>query len=84
MQALLNKAHGIDRQKTVATFSDRELEIIHLVCKDFSNKMIAEKLALSSRTVEAHRTRIMEKMEVKSVAGLVAYALSNGISVIEQ
>ena len=84
MQSLLNRAHGIDRQKPVATFSDRELEIIHLVCKDYSNKMIAEKLALSSRTVEAHRTRIMEKMEVKSVAGLVAYALSNGISVIEQ
>ena len=84
MQNLLNKAPGNDRQKNVASFSDREIEIINLVCKDYSNKMIAEKLALSSRTVEAHRTRIMEKMEVKSVAGLVAYAFSHGISVIEQ
>ena len=59
------------------TFSERELEVVKLVCEDFSNKMIADKLAISPRTVESHRTRIMEKMNVKSVAGLVAFAFSN-------
>lgn len=82
IQALLNKAAASACPKTEVSFTEREVEIINLVCKDYSNKMIAKKLALSPRTVETHRTRIMEKMEVKSVAGLVAYALSHGISVI--
>lgn len=59
------------------TFSERELEVINLVCCDFSNKMIADKLDISPRTVESHRMRIMEKMNVKTVAGLVAFAFSH-------
>lgn len=62
-----------------ALFTERELEVIHLTCKEFSNKEIADKLELSKRTIETHRVRIMEKMRVKTVAGLVAYAFTNGI-----
>lgn len=62
-------------EKKVA-FSDREMEIIQLVCKDFSSKAIGEQLGISSRTVDTHRDRIMEKMGVRSAAGLVAYAYS--------
>lgn len=61
------------------TFTDRELEVIQLVCLEFSNKEIANQLQLSQRTIETHRARIMERMNVKSVAGLVAYAYSNGL-----
>jgi FixJ family two-component response regulator len=50
-----------------------------LVCKDLPNKEIGEKLNISSRTVEGNRDRIMKKMNVRSVAGLVAYAYSNGL-----
>jgi DNA-binding NarL/FixJ family response regulator len=60
-------------------FTDRELEVIKLVCLEFSNKEIANQLQLSQRTIETHRARIMERMNVKSVAGLVAYAYSNGL-----
>jgi DNA-binding NarL/FixJ family response regulator len=60
-------------------FTERELEVIKLVCEEFSNKEIASQLQLSQRTVETHRVRIMERMNVKSVAGLVAYAYSNGL-----
>ena len=60
-------------------FTDRELEVIALVCLEFSNKEIANQLQLSQRTIETHRVRIMERMNVKSVAGLVAYAYSNGL-----
>lgn len=62
-----------------ALFTERELEVITLTCKEFSNKEIADKLELSKRTIETHRVRIMEKMGVKTVAGLVAYAFTNGI-----
>lgn len=58
-------------------FSHREMEIIDLVCKDQSIKEIAEKLCISPRTVEAHRMRIMQKMDVKSAPGLVAYAFEH-------
>lgn len=61
------------------TFSDREVEIIVQVCKDLSIKEIADKLDLSPRTVESHRARIMKKMGVRSMAGMVAYAFKNGI-----
>jgi two-component system response regulator NreC len=58
-------------------FSDRELDIILLTCQDHSLKEIANQLGISPRTVESHRSRIMEKMEVKSAAGLVAFAFKN-------
>jgi len=58
-------------------FSEREIEIIQLICNEHSNKEIGEKLFLSSRTVEGHRQRIMEKMDVKNSIGLVVYALKN-------
>lgn len=58
-------------------FSDREIDIIRLTCQDLSLKEIAENLGISPRTVETHRTRIMDKMEVKSAAGIVAYAFTH-------
>ena len=59
--------------------SAREIQIIKLICQDLSNKEIADKLSLSSRTVEGHRLRILEKIEARSAAGIVIYAVRNGI-----
>jgi DNA-binding NarL/FixJ family response regulator len=64
---------------SIIEFTKKEIEIIQLVCKDLPNKEIGEKLNISSRTVEGNRDRIMKKMNVRSVAGLVAYAYSNGL-----
>lgn len=58
-------------------YSLRELEIISLACQDCSIKEIADKLGISPRTVETHRMRIMQRMGVKSVAGMVAYAFKH-------
>lgn len=77
MLNLLKRAAFKGNATGAYTFSEREIEVIKLVCQDFSNKMIADKLEISPRTVETHRTRIMEKMNVKSVAGLVAFAFSH-------
>lgn len=60
-------------------FTNRELEVIQMICNDFTSKEIGARLDLSPRTVDTHRVRIMEKMNVKSVAGLVAYAYSHAI-----
>ncbi|MES2775371.1 MAG: response regulator transcription factor [Bacteroidota bacterium] len=67
------------RKKEVIEFSDREHEIIGLICQELTNKEIADKLFLSIRTVEGHRLKIMEKMNVKNPVGLVVYALKNGM-----
>jgi len=66
-------------EKLIAFFSEREIEVIGLVCNDLTIKEIADVLRLSPRTVESHRTRIMRKMKVKSVAGMVAYAFKNNL-----
>ena len=65
----------------IASFSAREIEIIGFVCKEFTIKEIANMLRLSPRTVESHRARIMRKMKVKSMAGMVGYAFKHKLSV---
>lgn len=60
-------------------FTDREKDIVKLICLQFTAQEIADKLFLSKRTVEGYRTRILEKMNVKNTAGVVIFALKNGI-----
>lgn len=59
--------------------TDRELEVLALLCDGFSPKEIAEKLFLSHRTVETHKNNIMKKFEVNSVTKLISIALKNKI-----
>lgn len=60
-------------------FTDREKEIMRLICREFTSKEIAYSLSLSKRTVEGHRTRIMDKVGAKSIAGIITYAFRSGI-----
>ena len=71
--------HRGEPRENDVKFSDRELEIIHMVCKEYTNAKIADELSLSKRTIETHRARIMEKMQVATIVGLVIYAYSNGL-----
>jgi DNA-binding NarL/FixJ family response regulator len=67
-------------KKTEKTeFSEREREIIACICDEMTNKEIGDKLFISVRTVEGHRLKILEKMNVKNTVGLVVYAIKNGI-----
>jgi DNA-binding NarL/FixJ family response regulator len=63
----------------VQTLSARELEVARLVAEGHSSKEIAERLALSVRTVEKHRANIMDKINVKEVASLVRWCIQAGI-----
>jgi RNA polymerase sigma factor (sigma-70 family) len=58
------------------TLTQREREVMDLVVQGRKNKQIADDLGISVKTVEAHRARAMEKMEVTSVAELVSATLS--------
>jgi two-component system, NarL family, response regulator NreC len=55
--------------------SRRELEVLRLICKEFSNAEIAEKLFLSVSTVETHRKNLIAKLGVNNTVGLVKFAL---------
>ena len=66
-------------KKRKIEFSEKELELIQLVCQEFTNKEIADKMYLSVRTVEGHRLKILEKMQVKNTVGLVVYAIQHNL-----
>jgi two-component system response regulator NreC len=59
--------------------TDRETEIIKLIAEGFSNKEIGSKLFISHRTVDTHRTNLMKKLDVSNIAGLISYAIRNGV-----
>ena len=69
-------------QQKDAKLNEREIEVLKLICEECSNTEIADKLFLSVRTVEGYRTRLFEKIGSKNVAGLVIYAVKNGIITI--
>jgi two-component system response regulator NreC len=60
--------------------SRRELEVLRLICKEFSNAEIAEKLFLSVSTVETHRKNLIAKLGVNNTVGLVKFALRNNLT----
>ena len=62
------------KENEEAHLTARELEIIRLIEKEYSNKQIAEALFISERTVETHRKNIFRKTNTNSVIGLVKYA----------
>ncbi|MEG2100486.1 MULTISPECIES: response regulator transcription factor [Flavobacterium] len=59
--------------------SPREIEIITLICLEYSGKEISEQLFISTNTVETHRKNIMKKLQIKNTIGLVKYALKNNL-----
>lgn len=62
-----------------AKLSDRELEVLRLLCQEFTSKEVAEKLFISYRTVEGHRRSMQEKTGARNIVGLVLYAVERGI-----
>lgn len=76
-----SKFKGLDEK---IDFSEKEKEIILFICNEFTNKEIGDKMFLSKRTVDGYRAKIMEKMQVKSTAGIVIYAIRNGLFKVDE
>jgi DNA-binding NarL/FixJ family response regulator len=64
---------------TEVVLSEREKEVLTLVCMEFTAAEIASKMDISSRTVEAIKDRLMERFGVKNSVGLVFYAMKNSL-----
>lgn len=58
--------------------SEREREVMKLIAQGFRTREIAEKLSVSHKTVEKHRTNLMRKLGLRTAAAVAAYAISNG------
>ena len=80
---LLKKAHA--KQKVIpslnneVTLSDKERDVLKLICMEFTAQEIAQKMEISPRTVEAIKDRLMERFGSKNTAGLVFFAVKNNL-----
>ena len=57
----------------VSLLTDRERDVMHMVAEGCQNKVIGTKLGISPKTVEIHRARVMDKLQIRSTAQLVRY-----------
>jgi DNA-binding NarL/FixJ family response regulator len=78
MQTILaNLKQAKEPKSSTCEFSEREAEILGLICTGLSNQAIGEKLFISKRTVEKHRANLLLKTNSKNTADLVIYAIKN-------
>lgn len=63
----------------VTELSKREKEILQLISQEFTAPEIADKMSISINTVNTHRRNLLSKLNVKNMAGLVKYAIENGL-----
>src|ERR1043165_2249957 len=69
-----------EEEEEVDPLSERERQVLALIAAGFTGREIAEKLGLKPKTVENHRARIMEKLDIHTTAGLVRYALQKNLA----
>lgn len=76
----MTKASELKQENVEVNLTTREVEIIKLIEKEYSNKLIADSLFLSERTVETHRKNIFRKTKTNSVLGLIKYAYEHKLA----
>jgi len=79
LKKIITNMHKTPSRKTEDELSDREKEILYNICVGLSNQEIGDKLFISKRTVDKHRENILLKTNAGNTAGLVIYAIKNGI-----
>jgi DNA-binding NarL/FixJ family response regulator len=74
---------GQERDDPLARLSTREREVLQLLAEGNTGAQIAERLSLSQKTVETYRARLVEKLGIRDIAGLVRFAIQRGIVSLE-
>jgi len=80
MNAYLEMKKGNKPKSVLDLLTTREIEILKLIAEGHKNKDIADHLCISSKTVEKHRSNLMEKLDIRNTAALTAYAIEKGIA----
>jgi DNA-binding NarL/FixJ family response regulator len=78
IKKLVKKEH-IKKVSINKVLSERELDVIKLICQEYTTKEIAILLSISERTVDAHKKHIFDKTKAKNAVGIVMYAIRAGI-----
>ncbi|MCU0467440.1 MAG: response regulator transcription factor [Arcicella sp.] len=73
------KTHVSVHDNIPIVLSTREIEVLNLICQEFTAQEIAEKLFISVRTVDGHRNNLLEKTGARNTAGLVIFAIKNNL-----
>lgn len=79
-QALQQLAQEGSGWREVQTLTQRERDVLIGIAEGLSNKGMAARLGISSRTIETHRSHISRKLNIHTVAGLTRFAISQGLS----
>jgi DNA-binding NarL/FixJ family response regulator len=81
VEAYLSKRSDGEKDGALNQFilTTREREVVQLLAEGRSNKEVADRLGISARTAEGHRSEIMRKLKLSSLADLVRFAIRNGI-----
>jgi DNA-binding NarL/FixJ family response regulator len=74
---------GSDGSENSVKLTTRERQVLSMIAEGQSNKEMANHLGVGVRTIETHRERVMNKLNIHSVAGLTKYAITNGIVKLE-
>lgn len=79
----LQQQEILDSASPLSKLSERERQILQLVVEGRTNARIAEQLFLSPKTVETYRGRLMQKLGIGDLPGLVKFAIQHGLTVLE-
>lgn len=83
-KTLLEFGKGASKGDLLAALSPRQREVLRLIAEGLTTKQIAQALGISVKTVESHRTQLMERLDIHDVAGLVRFAIKMGLVSIEE
>jgi DNA-binding NarL/FixJ family response regulator len=72
-----------DRGSAFTALTSKQREVLQLLAEGKTNKEAAQCLSISVKTVEAHRAQLMEKLGIRTVAGLTKYAIREGLTSVE-
>ncbi len=85
IKEILKNDHNVEpkapliRNELLNTLTERELEVLKQIAQGYSNKEIGTRLEISHRTVDTHRTNVMQKLNIHNIANLIKVAFENGL-----
>ena len=77
-------SRGADKGSAASRLTAKEREVLQLIAEGSSSKEIAVRLCVSEKTVSTHREHLMNKLDIRSIAGLTKYAIREGLTVIDE
>ena len=84
LSEFLAVSHGSDEPNVMERLTPRERQVLQLLAEGGTNRAIAQELVISVKTVEKHRTKLMGKLHVHDLTGLVRIAVKQGLASIEE